>query len=418
MSHQLSAQDLMQTYQQVLTSDPRLLIDSLGVEVGVARERQSFGQLLPQASLSSSATSTTRRASERPIDHYSGQRYIFSVRQPLFDMQKYSAWKQSTSVKEQFKYQYEDTQSLVRLDTVERYFGLLKAQGELALMAEEKAVVAEKKRQIEALFEKRLVKITQLYEVIARLDMLEADYVELKRLLDLAKANLSELTGRPIQLLAPLSDNQNAVEPMAEVDDYVALVSERNAALNASLKKIEVARRHLKKQKAGHYPIIDLQFTKQETNIGFESSVSPVTDTEVVSVNLSMPIFSGGSTSAGIYEATQQLAIAKASYDQENRRIKKELTDEYLNVKSIKRRISATQKSVESAEKSYRAMEQSFKYAIATVSEVLDAQQVLLQSKQNNLQVNYDYVISKTRFLYKAGLLTDDVLVDINARLK
>jgi len=418
LAQPLMAQNLLQTYQQVQASDPRLLIDKLGVEIGVARERQSLGQLMPQASLGGSATSTTRRAAERPIDHYSGQRYSLSVRQSLFDMQKYNAWKYSKSVQEQFKYQYVDTQAVVRLDTVERYFGLLKAQGELALTIEENMSVFKKKQQIDALYKKQLVKITDVYVIVARLDMLEADQVEVQRLLDLAKADLSELTGKPVKKLAQLVSQPELINQVGDIEDYLSLVGERSALLQAELKKIEAAQRRLREKKAAHYPVVDLQFAKQETNIGFENSASPVVDTEVVSLNVTMPIFNGGSTAAGVYEAKQQLAIAKASYEQERRRINKELTDEYLNTESINRRIAATEKSVESAQKSYQSLEKSFKYGISTVSEVMDAHQALLESKKENLQVNYDLVISHTRFLYKAGLLTDDVINEINTRLQ
>ena len=413
----VNAQDLLETYQQVLGSDPRLLIDSLGVEVGIAREKQSFAQLLPQASFSSTATSSTRRAEGFSIDHYSGQRYLFSVRQPLFDMQKYNAWQRSKSVQKQFKHQYEDTQSTVRLDTIERYFELLKAVGDLGLVEEEKGAVVEKKNQVSALYEKQLVKVTELYEIIARLDMLESEHVEAQRLVELAKANLSELTGKPVQEISQLMSQSEDVDGVSDIDAHVAQLGARSASLKALAKSVDAAKKNLKEQKAGHYPIVDLQFSKQETNIGFENSASAVTDTEVLSVNLSMPIFSGGATTAKVYEAAQQLKMAKASYDQEYRRIKKELKDEYLNVKSIKRRVAATVKSVESAEKSYQSIEKSFKYGVATISEVLDAQQLYLQVKQSFQQAEYDYVISKARFFHKAGLLTDSSLVELNKQL-
>jgi len=183
-------------------------------------------------------------------------------------------------------------------------------------------------------------------------------------------------------------------------------------------KSIDAARKNLNQQKAGHYPVVDLQLSKQQTNIGFENSLSAITDTEVASVSLSMPIFSGGTASAKIYEATQQLKIATAGYDQEYRRLEKELKDEYFNVRSINRRVAATEKSVESAEKSYRSIEKSFGFGIATTSDVLDAQQLYLQAKQYFQQAEYDYVVSQARFSYKAGLLTYDSLSDINARLK
>ena len=52
----VTAQDLEAIYQQVLQADPRLLIESLNVGVVVAREKQAFGALLPQVSITSSWT--------------------------------------------------------------------------------------------------------------------------------------------------------------------------------------------------------------------------------------------------------------------------------------------------------------------------------------------------------------------------
>ena len=43
----VSAQNIEDIYQQVLQSAPQLLIESLAVEVGAARERQALGALLP-----------------------------------------------------------------------------------------------------------------------------------------------------------------------------------------------------------------------------------------------------------------------------------------------------------------------------------------------------------------------------------
>ena len=79
MSYQVRAQDLKQIYEQVLQADPRLLINSLGVEVGLARENQSFGALLPQVTFSANVTTNARRSEGAAVDHYLGHRYAFSL---------------------------------------------------------------------------------------------------------------------------------------------------------------------------------------------------------------------------------------------------------------------------------------------------------------------------------------------------
>jgi len=408
------AQDLVETYQQVLKSDPRLLIDSLGVEVGVAREKQSFAALLPQATISGNVTTNTRRTEGLDIDHYSGQRYAFTINQTLFDLQKYQAWKRSKAVLNQFKFQLEDTESAVRLDTIERYFGLLQAIDELDLIREEMLALKQKKEQTEALYKRQLVKITEYYEIIARLDMLGSDEVDAVQKLRLAEASLSELTQNSVSEISSL--NQQAVFDLKHMkaEQYIERLAKENPALKSVGASIESSRMNLKQQKSGHYPVIGLQLSKQKSDIGFENSASNNNDTEVVALTFSMPIFSGGATSAKVYEARQQLAISKATYDQEYRKAVKELNDEFLSVNALTRRIASTKKAVESAQKSYQAMEKSYKLMIATVSDVLDAQQVYLNSKRELQQTRYNYILSRARLEYKVGSLTEDSVEHIN----
>lgn len=146
VSPSVFAQNLDEIYQQVLQSDPRLLIDALGVEVGVAREQQAYGALLPQVSLNSSWTENKRKVDGFSRDSYSGERYTLSIRQSLYDMQRYHGWKRSKDLSNQFGLQQKNTQSIVRLDTIERYFQLLRASDELTLIHEEKEATKKESR--------------------------------------------------------------------------------------------------------------------------------------------------------------------------------------------------------------------------------------------------------------------------------
>ncbi|MEO1896934.1 MAG: TolC family protein [Cycloclasticus sp.] len=412
-----SAQDLLQTYQQVLKSDPRLLIDALGVEIGAARKKQSLGALLPQASLSGNVTSNTRRADGRAIDHYSGERYSLSLQQPIFDMPKFRSWQRSGAVLEQFQFQLQETQAAVRLDTIERYFALLQANDELALVHEAVLAVSKQKNQIEALYKKQLVKITDFYEIEARLDMLGSQEVDAGQKVALAKGGLSELTQEPVTQLFILNKQAKFERHELDVAQTVESLVSSSPKLKALGKSIKAARMNVKQQKAAHYPVLAIQLTKQVSDIGYDNSVSPVTDSEVAALTLSMPLFSGGTTTARIHEARQQLAISKAIFDQEHRKSTKELKDEFLQVASLERRMQAAKKAMGSTEKSYQAISKSFKFMVATISEVLDAQQAYLRSKRDFQQTIYDYILSRARLQHKVGELNDDSIIKINAWL-
>ena len=95
MSSSVLGQDLEEVYQQVLQSDPRLRINKLGVEVSVSHKQQAFGALLPQINIRSNWTENERLTDGGTPQSYSGERHTFSMKQPLYDMPAYYAWKKT-----------------------------------------------------------------------------------------------------------------------------------------------------------------------------------------------------------------------------------------------------------------------------------------------------------------------------------
>ncbi len=413
----VSAQNLEEIYRQVLQADTRLLINELGVEVGVARVQQAYGSLLPQVSINSNWTENKRKSEGFNRDTYSGERYTLSIRQSVFDMPKYYSWKRSLDLSKQFSFQQKDTQSIVRLDTIERYFQLLRANDELALIHEEKEATKKKAEQIEALYKKKLVKITDFYEVTARVDMLSSQEIDAMQAVDLAKEGISELTNTSIENAAYLSDRASFAHRIQNIDDWIEKFKVGNTSLRALQKAVDAAKKNVEQQKSGRYPVIDLQLSKQKSNIGFENSLSNSISTEVAALNFTLPLYSGGSASGRISEAVQQLSLAHANYEQEYRQTIKELRDMFIGVNALVRRIEAAKKSIESAQKSYQAMNKSFSLGIATVSDVLDAQQVYSQATRTYQQAKYDYIITKSRLQHLSGTLNDEVITEINSWL-
>jgi outer membrane protein len=413
-SIQVKAEDLKEIYSQVLQSDPRLLINAIGVDVGKARQEQAFGALLPQVALNSTWSENRRRTDLLGRSTYPGERYSLTLRQPVFDMSKYRAWQGSKASAEQSVFQNEAAQAEVRLNTVERYFQLLSAQDAYALVKEEKDATAKKLRQTEALYNKQLVKVTDLYEVSARLDMLASEEVDAMQAVDSAKQGLSELTNNPVNHISPLMESTDFIQTVDNLEQWKQDLTSANPYIMSLQKDIEAAKKNLEQQKSGRYPVLELQLTKQKSDIGFESSQSQRSTTDTASLNLSVPIYSGGSISGRINEASQQVILSEATYDQEYRNLLTQLSDMFLSVNAMVRRIEASEKAIISADKSYQAMSRSFELGIATVSDVLDAQQVYLQARRGFQQAKYDYIINRAALLYISGKLDEDAFYEIS----
>ena len=414
MTSAVSAQNIEDIYQQVLQSAPRLLIESLGVEIGVAREQQAFGALLPNISINTSWTENERLPEGFSKDSYSGERYSLTVSQPLIDMPKYYEWKRSKDISGEFEFGQKETASLVKLDMIERYFHLLDTTDNLALSRENRTATEKKVEQVRALYKMQRVKVTDLFELEARLDMLVSAEIDAMQERDLARGGLSELTNSPIEYISPLKKAVDFIERVEDIDEWTALSVTKNYRLRRLQKTIDAAQRRVDVTSAGHYPTLGLQLSKQKTNIGYESTSSQASITEVATLRLSMPIFNGGITSARTYEATHQLEIAQLQYEYEKRKIIKELKDMFLGVNGMTSRIEAANQAVKSAGKSNQAMKRSFELGIATVSEVLDEQLLFSEAKRQHQSALHDYIIAKARLFQLSGKLDEKFLYKIN----
>ena len=421
------SQNLEDIYQQVLQSDPRLMMESLSVEVFAARQQQAFGALLPQVTISSNWTENKRRTqgatsirgSIRHKGHteqesYAGERHTLSVVQPLINMPSYYAWKVSEHRYEQSLLQQKDLNSEVRLDTIERYFELLSTIDNLALIREEKESAEKTKEHISALYQRQRVKVTELYEVEAQLDLVISKEIDAMHSRDRAKEALRELTNKPVKNISRLSENNEFIQQVENINEWSAESIPANYGLMALQKKIESAQKQIDAQSAGHFPSLAIQLNKQKSDIGYDSSASSSSITEVASLTFQVPLFSGGQTSARVYEATSVLGAERANYELQKRRVYKETRDMFLFVNAAARRIEANNKAIKSAKKSYQAMNRSFELGIATVAQLLVVQEAYSKAKRDYMRAKYSYIVGKAKLFKLSGKLNDAALYEIS----
>lgn len=162
--------DLYAVYAMAVEKDPRVQIAQQKVEMGRAQADSSLGALLPQASAFGNWSDNDVKFDSNQVDNqqYDGQRYGFQVRQVLFNWSALSNRRRSYQVVAQREAELLDVMSIVLVDTSERYFNVLLADGNLRLVRAERELVQQQLRQTEEMYERKLVRITDLLETQAR----------------------------------------------------------------------------------------------------------------------------------------------------------------------------------------------------------------------------------------------------------
>lgn len=411
------ADSLIDVYHQALQADPELKTSELKVEVGSAQKGQALGQLLPQISATGNWSKNNQQIKGATDQTYNGTRYYVSLTQSVLDFGKFWDWRRTREVENQYASELIDAQHTLMLKVVQRYFAVLDAEDQLRLTQLEKQATASEQEQVGRQFAKQLIKVTDLYEVEARLDQIKADEIEAESALIIAKQALKELTNNLPQQLNKLREHIEYKELEGKLDDWIAVAKSENPILAAQLSAIEAASNDVAAQKSKHLPVVDLQLNYYDTNTGYQSSQINATQTQVAAINVNVPIFTGGTTTHRVFEAQSRLAISKEENEAKIRALVKETSDAFSASNANARRIKASEKALASAIKSREAMQSGLKYGVETMADVLRAQQLEFKARRELSRSKYEYIINRVRFLNAIGTISEENLLEVNAWL-
>jgi outer membrane protein len=236
---------------------------------------------------------------------------LIPICQSLIDFGKFWDWRRTREVENQYASELVDTQHTLMFDVVKRYFAVLDAEAQLHLTRSEKQATETESEQVKKQFVKQLIKITDLYEVEARLDQIKADEIEAESILIIAKQALKELTDNLPQQLDKLREGVEYSELEGKLDDWIAVAKSENPILAAQLSAIEAASNNVAVQKSRYLPVVDLQLNYYDTDTGYQSVQVNQTQTQVAAINVNVPIFTGGTTTHRMFEAQSRLAMSK-----------------------------------------------------------------------------------------------------------
>jgi len=411
------ADDLLSIYDQALNSDPSLKAAQLQTEVSQAQQAQAGGALLPQANANVNISYNNQYTEAAGTDNYKGERYSVSLTQSVFDLAKVYTWQRAQALTEKSTMDFQQAHQVLMYDVVERYFTVLAMQDNLKLIEQETETTEKQLKQIQRQYEKQIVKVTDVYELEAKLDILFAESIEAETKLDVAKQSLTELTGRPVGKLAKLQTTVQFVPLLGDLKSVTEQAQINSPLIKAQEKEIIAADYDVISQHAKHLPVVDIQLQYYNTDNGYQNRQTPVIDTKVASVNVTIPLFAGGATYQRAQEASYQRALSKQRKVSILRGIEKETRDSFLSANASVRRIKAATRAQKTATKAREAMEKGFTYGVQSIGDVLISQAREFSANRDLLEAKYTYIKNRIRFERALGSLSTSSLAEINSWL-
>lgn len=412
--------DLYSVYAEAIAADPRVRIAQHRVEMGKAQADSAFGALLPQANLTGNWSDNDVSFDSNEIEDrdYNGKRYGIQVRQTLFNWSALSARARTEQVRAQREAELLDVMSILLLDISERYFSVLLAERDLEITRAEKTHVGEQLEQAEEKFERKLIRITDYLETQARMDAVRTSEIDAENRVALARESLFELTGTSIGELAPLREGFTLPELDGGMNVWTERAMNSNSLLRAKREAVLAAREGVEEAKGGHLPKVDLVFSDQTSDTGYDNQQQPERDTQYIAIDVNVPLFSGGSTSARIREAWAAYYIAREEEEGSRRQVLKRSREAWLNTQAGRRRIESSALSVRSATKSLDAMNKSFSYGTVTSADVLEALAMQTRARRDHQEALHGYIYNWLALKRESGQLEETDLVRVNSWLQ
>ena len=350
--------------------------------------------------------------------------HTLTITQPVFRMDVIARFAQAKAVVRQGEFTLLAAEQDLMLRTTAAYLSVLAATDSMALASAEREAVGKVLDLARERLKMGLGTITNQFDAAARYAVTEARLVEARNKLRDAQQALREITGKTIDGLRTLRPTfpLDTPEPPV-VDRWVESALEQNFILRARREAVDVSRQEVERQKAGHFPSVNLLVNHNRRDAGsslVNGSFGPGTlvESTEVTLRLSVPIFEGGFTTAVSREAAFRFQKSQEDLEQDRRSVERLTRAAYDGTLGAVGLIQALQQSVQAQESALAGKEEGLKAGLLPLLPVLDAQRDLYLARRDYAQSRYDYLLFRLRLKQAAGTLSEADLVAIGAALQ
>lgn len=433
------AENLLDVYRAAQQNDPTFLASEARANAAQAGITIARSSLLPQISGTVSSSRTDSESSGNQVfgalvvpSETEGEtnRDSISLRldQQLYHHDSWIGLSQAKKRAEQAELGYKGELQNLAVRSAEAYFNVLSAQDGVQLAQSELESIGKQLEQTKQRFNVGLIAITDVHEAQARYDQAQANMISAQNTLDNANESLRQVTGSYYGNISRLKTDLPLTSPEpASADDWVKVAQENNLSLLAQRLAVEVARDEVKRQRAGHYPTLDLFATYSDADSDGDSTdltdnttstFDNTQESKTIGVQLSVPIFSGFRTTGATDQAAANYVESAQNMEKQHRQAVRDARSAYLGLQAAISSVKALTQAEISAQSALEATQAGFEVGTRTIVDVLQATSNLYQAKRNLWRARYDYALNVLRLKAAAGTLVEDDLVKVNSWLE
>jgi len=421
-----AAADLLQVYRDAAAFDAQYAAARAQRDAGLEKLPQGRAGLLPTLNLSANtvrndAEITAHNTGAKKNAEYNSNGWNVMLSQPLFRWQNWVGYKQAELAVAAAELQFALAGQDLMLRATQAYFDVLLAQETLATAQAQRTAIAEQLESAKRNFEVGTATITDTHEAQARYDLADAQMIAAENDLAVKRQTLRALTGKEPETLKALRPAVQIGRPQPDdIGKWVESAEGGNLSMQLAQTNLEVATREREKQRAGHFPTLDLVATrgKSSTDANLSTPYGNDTRSNTIGLQLSLPLFAGGATVSKERETQALIEKARAELDYARRSATLGARQAYLGVSAGLAQVRALEAGVASSQLAVESNKLGYEVGVRINIDVLNAQSQLFDTRQKLAKARLDTLVAQLKLKAAAGTLTLDDLAAINALLE
>jgi outer membrane protein len=308
------------------------------------------------------------------------------------------------------------------LQVAQAYFGVLMAEDSLQLTHEQKAAIAQQLASARARFKAGKANITDVRDAEARYKGIQAQEIAAANNLAVEQEQFAGIVGEPPQHLAKVPDTFKPGAPQPnDLDTWLTWGRQDNINVQSARIQLDINNHEIDKYRLRGRPQLNLvaSYSDVRQNGSLPILVAPDRSRQtVVGLQLSVPLFAGGSYDSKFREAVAESGQAQYQLQATITNTVVQIKQQFLNVKAGMQQITALQQAVVAAKSSLDATILGRKVGKRTTLDVLNAQQQYFASRQNLDAARYQYLLSRLNLASLVNRLGESDVQAVSRYLK
>ncbi|HJV92385.1 MAG TPA: TolC family outer membrane protein [Azonexus sp.] len=422
----LFAADLMQVYREAQDNDSTYSAARATLDAGRERLPQGRAGLLPSLMLSGNTvwndntldSGSQTLPSNLKNQRYNSNGYQVTLSQPLFRWQNWVTYDQSKMQVAQAEGNFAQARQDLILRVAQAYFDVLYANESLVAVRANKAAIAQQLESAKKNFEVGTATITDSHEAQARYDLAVAQEIAAESDYEIKRRALQSILGKEPGALAGLRKAAELSPPdPSSMSAWVAAAEKDSITVQIQQLAADIAAREVDKQRAGHYPTVDLVANYGHSK-SFASTLGMLdTDYQNVGVQLNIPLFQGGQVVSREREAAANRMAAQSNLETARRGAALASQQSYLGVASGLAQVRALKAALISSQSALESNKLGYEVGVRINIDVLNAENQVYVTRRDLAKATYDTLMAQLRLKAAVGALGEDDVARINTLL-